>query len=88
MQDGPRLVRAVLANDRGFVSASGVVDDERLHALEDALDAVGPGRRRTARGLLATLAAELAFSPTDRERRVGHSDEALAIARRLDDPPR
>ena len=50
MQDGPRLVRAVLANNRGFVSASGVVDDERLHALEDALDRRRPGRqRRSAR---------------------------------------
>ena len=86
MQDGPRLVRAVLANNRGFVSASGVVDDERLHALEDALDAVGPDDSAQRAVLLATLAAELAFSPTDRERRVELSDEALAIARRLDDP--
>jgi tetratricopeptide (TPR) repeat protein len=86
MQDGPRLVRAVLANNRGFVSASGVVDDERLHALEDALDAVGPDDSAQRAVLLATLGAELAFSPTDRERRIEHSDEALAIARRLDDP--
>jgi tetratricopeptide (TPR) repeat protein len=86
MQDGPRLVRAVLANNRGFVSASGVVDDERLHALEAALDAVGPDDSAQRAVLLATLAAELAFSPTDRERRVERSDEALAIARRLDDP--
>jgi tetratricopeptide (TPR) repeat protein len=86
MQDGPRLVRAVLANNRGFVSASGVVDDERLHALEDALVAVGPDDSPERAVLLATLAAELAFSPTDRERRVELSDEALALARRLDDP--
>jgi tetratricopeptide (TPR) repeat protein len=86
MQDGPRLVRAVLANNRGFVSASGVVDDERLHALEDALAAVGPDDSAQRAVLLATLAAELAFSPTDRERRVELSDEALALARRLDDP--
>ncbi|MES1193168.1 MAG: AAA family ATPase, partial [Solirubrobacterales bacterium] len=86
MKDGPRLVRAVLANNRGFVSASGVVDDERIHALEEALDAVGPDDSAQRAVLLATLAAELAFSPTDRERRVAYSDEALAIARRLDDP--
>jgi tetratricopeptide (TPR) repeat protein len=86
MQDGPRLVRAVLANNRGFVSASGVVDDARLHALEDALAAVGPDDTAQRAVLLATLAAELAFSPTDRARRVEHSDEALALARRLDDP--
>ncbi len=86
MQDGPRLVRAVLANNRGFVSASGVVDDARLHALEDALAAVGPDDSAQRAVLLATLAAELAFSPTDRARRVELSDEALALARRLDDP--
>ncbi|HEY6761112.1 MAG TPA: AAA family ATPase, partial [Baekduia sp.] len=84
--DGPRLVRAVLANSRGFASASGVVDDERLHALEDALEAVGEGDRADRALLLATLASELAFSPADRARRVALSDEALALARRLDDP--
>ncbi|HEU4975308.1 MAG TPA: AAA family ATPase [Baekduia sp.] len=83
--DGPRLVRAVLANSRGFVSASGVVDDERLAALEDALVAVGPDDGADRAVLLATLAAELAFSPADRSRRVALSDEALALARRLDD---
>jgi tetratricopeptide (TPR) repeat protein len=84
--DGPRLVRAVLANSRGFVSASGVVDDERLHALEDALVAVGEGDCADRAVLLATLAAELSFSPVDRPRRIALSDEALALARRLDDP--
>jgi tetratricopeptide (TPR) repeat protein len=84
--DGPRLIRAVLANSRGFVSASGVVDDERLHALEDALEAVGGDDSPQRAVLLATLAAELAFSPSDRERRVALSDEAVAVARRLDDP--
>ena len=86
LQDGPALVRAVLANSRGFVSASGVVDDERLHALEDALVAVGDEDGAERALLLATLAAELAFSPADRERRVALSDDALALARRLDDP--
>jgi tetratricopeptide (TPR) repeat protein len=84
--DGARLVRAVLANSRGFVSASGVVDDERLHALEDALTAVDDDDTPERAVLLATLAAELAFSPSDRTRRVALSDEALAVARRLDDP--
>jgi tetratricopeptide (TPR) repeat protein len=84
--DGPRLIRAVLANSRGFVSASGVVDDERLHALEDALEAVGADDTPERALLLATLAAELSFSPSDRDRRVALSDEAVAVARRLDDP--
>ncbi|HET6509651.1 MAG TPA: AAA family ATPase [Baekduia sp.] len=85
-KDGPGLIRAVLANSRGFVSASGVVDDERLHALEEALEAVGEPDSPERAVLLATLAAELAFSPADRPRRVALSDEALALARRLDDP--
>jgi tetratricopeptide (TPR) repeat protein len=86
LADGPRLVRAVLANSRGFVSASGVVDDERLHALEDALVAVGGADSAERAVLLATLAAELSFSPADRARRVALSDEAVALARRLNDP--
>jgi tetratricopeptide (TPR) repeat protein len=86
LKDGPGLIRAVLANSRGFASASGVVDDERLHALEDALEAVGSEDSADRAVLLATLAAELAFSPADRARRVELSDEALALARRLDDP--
>jgi tetratricopeptide (TPR) repeat protein len=86
LEDGPRLVRAVLANSRGFVSASGVVDDERLNALEDALVAVGDDDTPERAVLLATLAAELSFSPADRPRRVGLSDAALELARRLDDP--
>jgi len=86
LKDGPGLIRAVLANSRGFVSASGVVDDERLHALEDALAAVGTDDSADRALLLATLAAELSFSPADRARRVALSDDALALARRLDDP--
>ena len=53
--------------------------------LEAALAAVGPGPSATRARLLSVLAAELAFSD-DLERRRDLCDEALAIARELDDP--
>lgn len=37
--DAQRLVRAALTNTRGFVSATGGVDEERIAVLEDAPDA-------------------------------------------------
>jgi tetratricopeptide (TPR) repeat protein len=53
--------------------------------LEAALAAAGDGRTATRARLLSVLAAELAFSD-DLERRRDLCDEALAIARELDDP--
>lgn len=83
--DRDRLVRSVLANNRGFASASGTVDSERIAAIEMALDAVGEDEHPDRALLLAKLAAELSFSG-EWERRVRLSDEALALARRLRDP--
>lgn len=79
------MVQAVLANSRGTFSAIGMVDGERVEALEAAISALGdddPARRAR---LLATLAVELlwAADPT-RCRRL--SDEALNLARRHADP--
>jgi tetratricopeptide (TPR) repeat protein len=79
------LVRAVIENTRGFVSDAGEVDTERVAMLEAALEAAGPGDSRERALLLGMLAFELSFAP-DRERRVAVADEALAVARRLDDP--
>ena len=72
------LTASVLANHRGFVSASGAVDPERVAMLDAALaraadDATAPPL------LLATLAAELSFS--GEERRFALSDQAVALAR-------
>ncbi len=80
------VVAAALANTRGFVSASGVVDEERIAILRTALEAVGTGDSRERALLLATLASELSFAPGF-ERRKALSDEAVALARRLGDPP-
>ena len=84
--DVDALARAALANTRGaYWSTAGAVDFERVAALEAALaaDADTPTARRAR--LLATLGLELVFT-ADRSRRVGLSNEALRMARSLDDP--
>ena len=81
-----RLVAAALANSRGFFSAVGAIDHERIALLERAVSSRGrrvplPQRAR----LLALLAQELV--PTGNlARRTQLSDEAITIARGLDDP--
>ena len=75
---------AALANSRGWFSALGQVDAEKVDVIEAALDALpetdSPERAR----LLATLCSELNYhSPL--ERRLALADEAKAIARRLGD---
>jgi class 3 adenylate cyclase/tetratricopeptide (TPR) repeat protein len=82
--DTDRLVAAALANSRGWFSAMGQVDSEKVEVLEAALDALpetdSPERAR----LLATLCTEIIYdSPL--ERRLALAEEAKAIARRLGD---
>ena len=84
IDDGDGLVRAALANTRGLQSASGIVDAERIDVLAAALETVGAEDSLERAQLLATQAVELAFSG-EFARRLALSDEALAIARRLDD---
>ena len=84
IDDGDGLVRAALANTRGLQSATGIVDQERIEVLDAALNSVGAQDSVERAQLLATEAAELSFSG-EWERRLTLSDEALAIARRLDD---
>jgi class 3 adenylate cyclase/tetratricopeptide (TPR) repeat protein len=83
--DTERLVQAVLANTRGFVSETGRVDEQRVEMLDAALEAIGTGNTRARAKLLATLAAELTFAG-DWTRRKALSDESVAIADRLGDP--
>jgi class 3 adenylate cyclase/tetratricopeptide (TPR) repeat protein len=82
--DTHRLVAAALANNRGWFSALGQFDAEKIEMIEAALNALpqtdSPERAR----LLATLCSELNFH-TPLERRVAMADEAKAIARRLED---
>jgi class 3 adenylate cyclase len=82
--DTERLVRAVLANSRGVHSDSGVVDWERVEALEAAAAALGEDEHAARARVLATLASELVFAG-DWHRRRKLSDEAVAAARRAGD---
>ena len=83
--DATGLAHAALANSRGFFSTTGEVDRERVATLEDALAAAGPEPSAVRARLLATLASELMWAD-DGDRRFALSDEAVAMARRLDDP--
>jgi hypothetical protein len=84
LQDGDRIARAALANNRGFASAFGSVDWERVAALERAI-AIDRGSNRARRArLLAQQAMELQFDH-DHERRRALADEALRLAREAGD---
>jgi tetratricopeptide (TPR) repeat protein len=76
--DTGRLVAAALANDRGFYSAIGAIDTEKVHILEMASNLLSMDNAERAL-VLATLCSELAHgSPLDR--RIALADEAIAIA--------
>jgi tetratricopeptide (TPR) repeat protein len=83
--DRDRLVAAALANHRGAAVATGEVDQEKVNVLERALEAVGPGDSSERARLLALLAMEVAYGAAQ-IRRPALVDEALATARRVDDP--
>ena len=77
-------VAAVLATSRGFFSAAGLVDEERIKAVRAALDAVGERDTVERASLLATLSAELLFGDAlDERKRLIR--EAVAMARRVGD---
>ncbi|HYH51794.1 MAG TPA: hypothetical protein VEG38_19800, partial [Acidimicrobiia bacterium] len=82
--DVESCARAALANHSGLFSRYFDVDAERVAALEDALEAVGPSETPVRARLLAALAGELYFVHDERRRALG--GEALAVARRLGDP--
>jgi tetratricopeptide (TPR) repeat protein len=84
--DADALARAALANSPGSKPAAfGATDHERVSVLEAAVQAVGADDSPTRARLLAILALEL-FHDSDRQRRLALSDDAVAIARRLNDP--
>jgi hypothetical protein len=81
--DTDLLVHAVIANSRGMPSSPVNVDTQRVTALE-AASAATKGQVTPERALvLATLATELTFS--DRGRMRVAANEAIALARRLED---
>ncbi|MFL5830437.1 MAG: BTAD domain-containing putative transcriptional regulator [Solirubrobacteraceae bacterium] len=78
------LVRAVLANSRGMQSETGVIDEHRIAMLDAALQIVDDRDSIERAWLLAMRAAELMYAP-EWDRRCSLTDDALAMARRLDD---
>jgi hypothetical protein len=86
LHDPERLARAALANNRGFPSSAEGVDRDRVSVLQAALDAYDSTDSPTRAALLALLALELAWDDDWRLRET-LSYDAIAIARRLDDPP-
>ena len=74
---------AALANDRGFYSAVGAVDTDKVAVLEEAAVQAAAGTPERAL-VLATLCSELAFGST-LERRRSLADEAVDLARELHD---
>jgi len=84
LADAARLVTAALANYRGFASASGLVDSERVGVLQAALEAVGDSDSAERARLLARLCSELTYRPL--EERLSLAQEAKSMARRLGDP--
>ena len=76
--DTSRLVIAALANDRGWYSAGGALDADKIEVLEMTLDRLSPEDRDRPL-VLATLCSELAYG-TPLERRRALADEALTLA--------
>jgi tetratricopeptide (TPR) repeat protein len=83
--DPDRMASAVLSISRGFFSRMGRTDVQLVDAIERALAARPPGDDAVTAELLATLASELVWAE-DGERRFELSDQALTMARKLDDP--
>lgn len=83
--DADLAAAAAIANTRGFTSLIGHLDDERVEAIERALELIGradPGRRAQ---LLALESQELLYVH-DRTHRQALATEAIALAREIPDP--
>ena len=77
-------MEAALANSRGsFFSSLGVIDAERVEAIEAALDSLAAADSSSRARLLSKLCNELAFGPV--ERRLSLARTAKAMARRVGD---
>jgi class 3 adenylate cyclase/tetratricopeptide (TPR) repeat protein len=83
--DPSLVVRAALALHRGFYASTTRIDHERVALIETALGFVDISDSPERARLLATLASELTFDP-DQARRQALASEAIAVARRTNDP--
>jgi len=78
------LVRAALANDRGF-SRAGVPDEEQLAILEAAIAVADPSDTTRLARLLACHSQELVHTPNP-ERRLASARRAVDLVEASDDP--
>ena len=79
------LGQAALGYGAAGQMAGGIVDEELVALLEEALEAVGDGDPALRSRLVGRLAIELSFSEA-RERRVELSSQAVELARQVGDP--
>ena len=84
LADAGLAARAALANSRGYASVMGDIDEQRLAAIERAIELDDPPHPVRRSRLLALKALELAWHP-DFRRRWALADEALALAREAGD---
>ncbi len=83
--DARRMAVASLANTRGYYSAAGEIDRERLGALRDSLERLGDDDPQLRVRLLGAVCRETAFESSLAERRVLVT-QAKQEAGALDDP--
>ncbi len=85
LDDTPRLVRSVLAADRGTYTTIGRVDDDRVNTVRAALQRLGDSHATDSARLLAILANELTWvTPIDE--RIELATRAVTLARASGDP--
>ena len=83
-RDGPRLARAALGIAGPWPHSGGIVRDEVVQILEEALRLLGPEEKALRAMLLARLATD-GFGVTTKPS-LEASDRALSLARRARDP--
>jgi DNA-binding SARP family transcriptional activator/tetratricopeptide (TPR) repeat protein len=83
--DGRRMALAALANTRGYYSAAGQIDHDRVDVLQESLALVEDGDDQLRARLTAALCSETAFGTSLDERRA-LADQAKGAARALGDP--
>lgn len=83
--DRPDLAACAALEFGSFALSPGVVDDELVSVLRNALAGLDAGQDALRARLKARLAVALYWTP-DAEARMKEADEAVSIARRLEDP--
>ena len=84
--DAARAARALLADSRGMPATIGATDDERVHAIEVTLEAMGDEETIERALLTSELALALDYAPGSYERRRALVEDAVAMARGLSSP--